>query len=612
MARFTVIIDERKNRFMNWVNFLKQRWLPILILVGTILISNWWLVTQPMFYTHDYLHGARIAELTRGLLSGQLPVVWTQNFGFGYGMPMFEFYAPLPYLVGSLFQLGSLAVNAANLTWLVKLLFVLVNLATLGGGYLLAREWYERAPAALAASFLTLASYRAMDLFARGAMSELWAIMALPWLLLGLSRLIANHRHGYLWTLLGGAILVLSHNITTMLVAPILVVWVIVLSVRQQLTGRKLWLASRRLLIAAALVFGLTAFYLIPALTEQPLTQVKQWILSDYFDYQVHFLSWKQFFWDRFGYGGSGYGTNDGLSFFLGWAQLLSLGLSLVALGWLADRQWRQPTAHRRAWLILGGGLLLCLLLALGCCLYQSAPIWSLMSSWWQFAQFPWRFLGIAIVFLSLLAPLWLTVIPRRQNNLYLLSIMILTGILWLTSCRYFRGDVTWQSDADAASAGVTVAADYYQTDPVFIREWQSRILVDYLPINFANEWQAVPLTQKVVNLEEQPTILVDQVGRQQYQFSLDAPTVVELAIADYPGWRVQINGEPAAYYQSATGNISLLLPAGESQVTVRFGLTLVRLISLLFTVSTGIIIVILLVNSRRLLSTSKKDRRDH
>jgi hypothetical protein len=39
-------------------------------------------------------------EMERSLQRFEFPVRWSANFGFGYGMPLFNFYAPLPYYLG--------------------------------------------------------------------------------------------------------------------------------------------------------------------------------------------------------------------------------------------------------------------------------------------------------------------------------------------------------------------------------------------------------------------------------------------------------------------------------------------------------------------------------
>ena len=99
-------------------------------LVLVFLASSWVLFQPGFFRAHDYIHATRIVEMTTALNEGHFPVRWSKNLGYGYGMPLFEFYAPLPYLVGAGFYwLGLSAVFS------VKLIFFLSSLLTLIGAY---------------------------------------------------------------------------------------------------------------------------------------------------------------------------------------------------------------------------------------------------------------------------------------------------------------------------------------------------------------------------------------------------------------------------------------------------------------------------------------------
>ena len=73
---------------------MKRKLLVSLSLLLVIVASSWALLKPGMFDVHDFIHGVRITEMTSALQEGQFPVRWSQNFGYGYGMPLFEFYAP--------------------------------------------------------------------------------------------------------------------------------------------------------------------------------------------------------------------------------------------------------------------------------------------------------------------------------------------------------------------------------------------------------------------------------------------------------------------------------------------------------------------------------------
>jgi hypothetical protein len=69
-----------------------------------------------------------------------------------------------------------------------------------------------------------------------------------------------------------------------------------------------------------------------------------------------------------------------------------------------------------------------------------------------------------------------------------------------------------------------------------------------------------------------------------------DQPTLVQVAVTFDPGWRASASGRPVAVYETATGQMGLVLPAGGQPVVLRFtdravpigfGLTLIALLSM-------------------------------
>ncbi|MCH8923417.1 MAG: hypothetical protein IIA67_09760, partial [Planctomycetes bacterium] len=68
-----------------------------------------------MILTGDTLHPWRIFEIGRCLDDGQLPCRWAAELGNGYGLPLFNYYPPLPYYAGDLLhRLGFPYLGAVN------------------------------------------------------------------------------------------------------------------------------------------------------------------------------------------------------------------------------------------------------------------------------------------------------------------------------------------------------------------------------------------------------------------------------------------------------------------------------------------------------------------
>ncbi len=52
------------------------------------------------FTVHDNTQAERVFQMSKSLSDGQFPVRWVDDLGYGYGYPIFNFYAPLPYYIG--------------------------------------------------------------------------------------------------------------------------------------------------------------------------------------------------------------------------------------------------------------------------------------------------------------------------------------------------------------------------------------------------------------------------------------------------------------------------------------------------------------------------------
>lgn len=544
-------------------------------LVLIFLASSWSLFTPKFFRVHDYTQAGRIVEMTKALADGHFPVRWASDFGFGYGMPLFEFYGPLPFYTGAIFYwLG------VDVVTVIKILYLLANAGTLLGAYWLGKKIFGRSGGLLTAAALTLAPYRALNLFVRGALNEAWAIMFLPWILLGVVKIFRQEKWGWLLMSLALTGLFLSHNITTMIFAPILVLFCLgyflylwiskdtLLFRRGQFRWRSFLRLVGQLIGSGLLAIGLSAFYLIPAFLEKGLTQVESVILTPYFNYHLHFLYIRQFFNPNWGYGGSGWGVADDISFFLGWGQWLSLAVLAFLLlkkvwWWLRKKKTIFP--NQQAFIFTGIFTVL-LGVSLYLTLLKSQWLWDKISLF-EFIQFPWRFLSIASVFLALTIGSLVWLLKRKGVRLY--ASLFLTLIMILGSIWYFRPEKYLDN-----------AHDFYYTEPVLIHHQLSDILPDYLPVGVPLP-PSVIADQLIVNAADLPAsqweILADRTQEKLIQTSFEDNTLVSLAIADYPGWRLEIDDQRWGRQIGENGNIELVVPAGSHLITARFLSTPVR-----------------------------------
>src|SRR5687768_15277456 len=160
--------------------------------------------------THDGLfHYYRSIVLAWHVQPGDVFPRLAADLGYGYGLPVFNFYAPLFYYPAALFiLLGLNPALAVNLTAALA--------AVLGGwGALrLGRAWFGEAAGWVSAAGVLAAPYWLLDLFRRGALPELLGLALLPWGMLAFYRL-ARHGSRRAWWAAAAltALTVLAHNI---------------------------------------------------------------------------------------------------------------------------------------------------------------------------------------------------------------------------------------------------------------------------------------------------------------------------------------------------------------------------------------------------------------
>ncbi|HYD35334.1 MAG TPA: hypothetical protein VD999_04665 [Vitreimonas sp.] len=555
-----------------------------LVLAVIFLASSWSLLHSSFFRIHDYVHAARIVEMSKAVQEGHIPPRWSANFGYGYGMPLFEFYAPLPYFAGALLYIAGVPMITT-----LKILFAGCSLLTMIGAYYLGRKLYGRSSGLVVAAALTLAPYRSVNLFVRGALSEAWGIMALPWILLGIIKVIRNEDKGWLILVSGLVVLMLSHNITTLLFVPLSVIFAVgywLIWNWSQLSAKESWrnifsrpkLQQLPLLAGSYLMaIGVSAFYLFPALAEKNFTQVEQ-IFGGYFHYSHHFLYIRQFLKPFWGYGGSEWGPNDGISFFFGWGQLVGLLIAGMVMGresllWLKSK-FQNTHSKKSTIQSLGFGawvfVIALSLMAFACfmSLLRSKFIWDAIP-FLAFVQFPWRWLAVAITFLSVAMVSGLASLrfEKVRWGLSALVIVIIIAANW----SYFKPE-SYLDDP----------TEFYYTDPALIRAQMSSILPDYIPqaMGKLEKPPEVPFLLPL-GLDKEVSTLIDRGHEKLYKTTFAHETKLSLSLADFPGWQFEIDGQSAPKVPGdVAGTLAVMVPAGEHLVGVQFGGTPVRNIS--------------------------------
>lgn len=339
---------------------------------------------------------------------------WSPDFAFGYGYPFFNIYAPGSHFLAEIF----LRVFGLNFTAAIEAVFVLGLFGSAAAMYGYIRSLVGRSGALIAALLYTYAPYHLLLLYVRANLAEASAFLWLPLCLWSFRNVVLRPGPA---AVVGAALsyagLMLTSNLVFVLFSPLLVLYILALLIASRGGGfgwvSHLFRRGWPPLSAALLGLGLSAIFWIPMALERGYVRVDQWFDGRY-DFRDDFLYFFQLFSPRWGFGVSQAGPDDEIGFQIGSALLL-LGILGALIGWR-----KRPLRPEIVVLGLGGlgGLLVGL--------QPFAPLWDLplLGTLLGFAQFPWRWLPLTVLALSVLGGLFLAD-HRRRLDLGLLTLAI-------------------------------------------------------------------------------------------------------------------------------------------------------------------------------------------
>lgn len=522
---------------------------PLLLIV--ILLALWsghWLLKPGYFNMHDDLQLMRQLAMEECFRDGQIPCRWTPHMGYGFGFPLFNYYPPLPYLIGQVIRIAGFSfITTAKLVFLLSMLVSGVTM------YILAREFWGRLGGLISASFYIWAPYHSVDVFVRGAGNEAWALAWFPLILWSSYKLITKARFRWIVLLaLSWFALFTSHNLMVMIFIPLFGIWLLF-----WLWRKRSWFTILHLTISGIWAFGLAAFFTLPVFLEKELVHVETLVVG-YYEYIAHFANINQILFSRFwDYGPSVWmAQDDRMSFQVGHLHwILSLvvlifvvirylktkkidNLSLIALFFIAAGWFASFMAHQR-----------------------STFIW-LSLPFLKFVQFPWRFLTLAILAFSFAAGAIVAFLPiKSKNQINLVVLVLITGVIWLNK-DYFQPEAVGPLTDEEKFSGA--AWDLQQTAGIY----------DYLP---KGAYTAPKAPQdgvaKIIEGEGEVLEQWQNTNSAAFKVRIDSlEAVVQIGIFEFPDWRVFINGEQTETFigEDHWGRMHINLSQGEYNVTAK------------------------------------------
>jgi hypothetical protein len=306
------------------------------------------------------------------LWGGEAYPRWLSDENGGLGGAAFFFYPPLPFYAGC--TVWPVVSKHDPFGWRTAgLSFALAMLLSGFTAYLWLRDLADSRAALFGALTYLLAPYHAaIDLYARGALGEIWSFVWMPLVLCFVNRVAARERWASQGLAVSFALLLCSHLPITMIFAPVIVLCAI---------------RSRNLVrVSAALVLGagLAAVYLAPAMLTQSNVRMGDFF-AGFYDYHRHWV------------------LEPPLSAFGIAVGAISIGTAAYAAALFR---------FSRFYCALG-------VAALFFMTPLSAPVWRLISPL-KVLQFPWRFNALLVVAAAALSALAYARIPRPIRALIL------------------------------------------------------------------------------------------------------------------------------------------------------------------------------------------------
>jgi hypothetical protein len=576
------------------------------VIVFLLLIPALQPLAQPaLTQSSDGLaHLYRLVALDAVIKQGVLFTRWLPDLVYGYGLPLFVYYPPLSYYLAEIPHLAGLgAVYAFNLS------LALALLVSAWGMYLFVRDFFGTRAGLVAAVALAYSPFQLLNIYTRGSLPTAWGMAFFPLVLWVFYRLIVQPGqnedkgsspgggegkvHTLPSELLPGTLLLaawlLSHNITTLIFSPLLLVYALLFLVLRP--ERR---AAGRAFLVGSLGVGLALFFLAPALVERDYAQLWRLTTPPDFDFHLHFIEPEELLsWPPVVDTGL---LNPVPSTTLG---LVHLGLALLGLLGLvrADNRPQRLVVLVSA-LTLAAAVFM--MLPVSVQVWEKLPVLALV-------QRPSRLLALPALLMAVLAGAAVHVLGRRasaRTALWLTAggiLVIVVGAVPLLYPRYGRLPSTDPGLLDmmayehaSGTIGTTSFGEYLprwvqQPPPDSPLEPQyragqppDRLDRSYLPAGVTTE--------------------LEQAGVNRLRLKLSTPQPAQLVFHTFyfPGWRGTVDGEPVEPSPfSERGLIAVTVPAGQSVFELRFRDTTVRRIANLISLAALGLVLLLAFGTR-------------
>src|SRR5512139_824694 len=371
-----------------------RRFDPNLItILIVVVIAALPFLTRPGLPRHTdlELHVLRAAEYGEVLRDGVLYPRWAPDFYYGYGYPIFNYYAPFTYALSNLFDLIPGVDTVTSVKWVMLAAYALGAY----GVYFLARRHFGSTAGVIASAAFVLSPYFLfVDPLMRGDLAEFLALGLLPWVFYAFEQ----PRHFSIAQPMILAAFVLSHNLLALIGAALLALYLLWRGLL--IDGPKRWVYD---LFSIGLAAALTAIFWLPFIAERNAIRLDV-AGPGHFDYHNHFIPPSMLLSPSPALDIGA--TTPKYIYNLGVVQWLLL----IPAAILAVLRRKSTNGKITLFFVLATLLFVFLITPLSAFLWELVPPAA-------FVQFPWRFLGPAAFTLAMSLGILFSAKPSAQTT---------------------------------------------------------------------------------------------------------------------------------------------------------------------------------------------------
>jgi len=470
----------------------------------------------------------RFSAFYSAFKDGQIPVRFLHSLNSGYGYPVPTFLYP-----GFMYFGIPIQIITSNFVDTVKFIFGISLIGSTIFTYLWLNKIFPKVESTIGALISLFIPYHLYDVYTRGSLGEVFALMWVPFILWNIER------KSLLFSSIGIAVLILSHNILAFLFLPLIILYMIIKIINNKTKNKKTILQYLSILF---LGIGLSSFFIIPALFEIQYSQFSQTKISDPLSYFANL--------DLIGIG--------------------TVFIFLLSLIYIFIK--KQKTEHDS---IMPKTFFIITILILFFTSPLSANIWRFIPS--SFIQFPYRLLSYLIITIPFLTAFAIDVSYKKIKIIFIFFILLAVTI----SSLQFISPKEYISKDDS----------YYYTNTA-----TTTVHDEYMPIWVKQKPLTLP-ENKIEIVKGEGIIQNISYNNKQISFATDLKTnsTIQINTIYWPGWQAFLdNKEIKINYKNSEGVMKINLQKGNHNIRFSFQETPLRLMSDFFSVISLFALIIL------------------